>query len=75
MDDTVNIRTHKSLELELKRIQENMKKTISNKFNGVYINVPTTAASQIAAKRLKNIKDIDFQIEKNGINRGKIRIL
>ena len=75
MGEEVIIRTHKSLKEELARIKVKVSNNISKNFNGVNVQVPSTIASQIAARRLKGNHEIQFEIEKQGLNRGKIKLL
>lgn len=75
MGEEVIIRTHKSLKEELSRIRCDVRTKINKNFNGVNVQVPSTIASQIAAKRLQGRKEIQFEIERHGLNRGKIKLL
>ena len=68
------IRVHDALELELKKIQQKLKEDISRKYN-VEVELGGNPASQIAARILQGKSEIQFEIEKKGLNKGRIKIL
>ena len=75
MGEEVIIRTHKSLKEELARIKYKVSGNISKSFNGVNVQIPSTISSQIAAKQLQGKREVNFEIQRNGLNKGKIKIL
>ena len=68
------IRVHNSLEEELKKIQSKLKGDISRKYN-IDVELGGNPASQIAARRLQGKSEVQFEIEKTSLNKGRIRIL
>lgn len=72
----VNLYVDESLEKELRKINDNINKKVSEMFKIENVQVRGQVASKIAAMKLKEEKGaVPFKIKKTGNNKGYITIL
>lgn len=73
--DVVRIEVHKSLQNVLEDVRRSLAIDMKTKYGLKEITVPRTLSSQIAAARLKGVKNLNIKIRKTGLDRGVLEII
>jgi hypothetical protein len=74
MGKQIQIRVDESLADILNRVQKEIAEDFKKQYNLSEITIYGTVASQVLAAKLKGNKVLNFTIEKNGLNKGILKL-
>lgn len=70
MGKTIRLYVDESFQQALERIRREVALDFKRKYNLEEVTIPSTLTSQILAAKLNGQKFLNFQIRKNGLNKG-----
>jgi len=75
MGNIIRIKVDESLREVLSRVQREVAEDMKRRYNIKEITVHGTLASQILAAKMQGKKELHFEIDKIGLNKGVLRLL
>lgn len=75
MGKTIQLKVDESLKQTLERIRIEISGDMKRKYNLKEVTVYGTLASQVLAAKMMGKRELHFEIDKIGLNRGVLRLL
>jgi len=75
MGNVIRIKVDETLKQVLERVQREVAEDMKRKYGIKEVTIYGTLASQILAAKMSGKKELHFQIEKVGLNKGILRLL